>query len=94
MRLACPHAAAAALAMFSLLANSAACADAAVRTLSVKEVEGMLGQPGVEVYDADVEELWRKHHLPGAVFIGDHALSGLLPGDKSARLVFYCSGPR
>ena len=62
--------------------------------LSVDEVEKLLGQPGVKIFDVNVPELWEKNHLPGAVFIGDRKLAALLPADKGTKLVFYCSGPK
>jgi len=62
--------------------------------LTPDQVESLLGKPGVKVFDANVPELWEKHHLPGATFIGERKLATLLPADKETQLVFYCSGPR
>jgi hypothetical protein len=58
------------------------------------QVEKMLGAADVKVFDVNVDELWRMHHLRGAVHLGERELATLLPKDKSTRLVFYCSGPR
>jgi rhodanese-related sulfurtransferase len=58
------------------------------------QVEKMLGAPDVKVFDVNVDELWQQHHLPGAVHLGERELATLLPKDKAARLVFYCSGPK
>jgi rhodanese-related sulfurtransferase len=63
-------------------------------TLTVDEVEKLLGQPGVRVFDVNVPELWAEHHVPGATFIGGQELATLLPADKETKLVFYCSGPK
>jgi len=65
-----------------------------LKMLNVDEVAKLLGQPGVKVYDANPPELWEKNHVPGATFIGDKKLAGLLPADKAAKLVFYCAGPK
>jgi rhodanese-related sulfurtransferase len=62
--------------------------------LTPDQVEKLLGKPGVKVLDANVPGLWEKHHVPGATFIGDSKLAGLLPADKETQLVFYCSGPK
>jgi rhodanese-related sulfurtransferase len=62
--------------------------------LTVDEVEKLLGQPGVKIFDVNVPELWEKHHLPGSIFIGEKKLATLLPADKETKLVFYCSGPK
>ncbi len=65
------------------------------RTLEPDEVEKMLGASDVRVYDANPRDVYEKHHLPGAVFIGhEKDLSRVLPADRSARLVFYCAGPK
>ena len=64
------------------------------KTLSVDEVQKMMGQPGVKVYDANPPDLWEKSHVPGATFIGDQKLGSLLPSDKATKLVFYCAGPK
>ena len=64
------------------------------KTLSVDEVQRMLGRQDVKVFDANPPDLWQKHHLPGATFIGDKKLATLLPPDKGAKLVFYCAGPK
>jgi len=63
-------------------------------TMTLDEVEKVLGQPGVAVFDANVPELWERHHLPGAVHIVGRSLASLLPADRGTRLVFYCTGPK
>ena len=64
------------------------------RVASISDVEKMLGAPGVTIVDANVRDLFERHHLPGARFAGDGRLREVLPEDRDARLVFYCSGPR
>jgi rhodanese-related sulfurtransferase len=63
-------------------------------TMTMGEVEKVLGQPGVAILDANVPELWEKSHLPGAIHIVGKSLEKVLPADKGARLVFYCTGPK
>ncbi len=62
--------------------------------VSVEEVQGMLGQQDVVVVDANVPEIFAEHHLPGALHVGSKPLAALLPTNRDARLVFYCTGPR
>jgi rhodanese-related sulfurtransferase len=62
--------------------------------ISVDDVEKLLAQPGVTIYDVNPPDLWEKHHLPGSIFIGQKKLATLLPADKGTKLVFYCAGPK
>lgn len=61
--------------------------------VSVDEVEKMVGQPDVFVVDANPEDVFRKHHLPGARWWRSAPLAELLPAEKERRLVFYCASP-
>jgi hypothetical protein len=63
-------------------------------TLDVEAVAGMLGAPDVRIYDANPRDVYEENHLPGAVHVGKQRLEPLLPADRSARLVFYCAGPK
>jgi rhodanese-related sulfurtransferase len=62
--------------------------------VSVDAVQQMLGATDVVVVDANVPEIFAAHHLPGARHVGPRTLAALLPPQKDARLVFYCTGPR
>ena len=65
-----------------------------IRELSVSDVAARLGQPGFFVFDNNGEGRWKRGHLPGAKNLSAHSYTaGELPADKSATLVFYCSGP-
>ncbi len=64
------------------------------KLMPMDDVEKRLGRPGFAVFDANVPELWEKHHLPGAVHIVGKELATLLPADKSTQLVFYCTNPK
>jgi rhodanese-related sulfurtransferase len=65
-----------------------------LRELSVSDVAARLGQPGFFVFDNNGEGRWKRGHVPGAKNLSAHSYAaGELPADKSATLVFYCSGP-
>lgn len=89
-----PLLAAAALALAALAPPGAARAGEPFQLLSAGQVERMLGARDVRVYDVNIDELWVKHHLPGAIHVGNRDLATILPADKDTRLVFYCSGPK
>ena len=71
-----------------------ALADEPFRLVAAEQVEKMLAAKDVKIYDVNVDELWEKYHLPGAVHVGERDLASILPADKATRLVFYCSGPK
>lgn len=65
-----------------------------IRELTVSEVAARLGQPGFFVFDNNGEGRWKRGHVPGARNLNAHTYSaGDLPPDRTATLVFYCSGP-
>jgi len=62
--------------------------------LTVADVAARLGQPGFFVYDNNGAGRWRRGHVPGAKNLNAYSYDAAqLPDDKSATLVFYCSGP-
>ena len=62
--------------------------------LTVSEVAARLGQPGFFVFDNNGHGRWKRSHVPGAKNLNAYNYdAGELPPDKSATLVFYCSGP-
>ena len=83
----------AAIAATALVALPAAAAEP-FRMASMDEVQRMLGEKDVAVYDANPAEVYAKNHLPGARFVGRDFGAATLPPDKATRLVFYCSNPR
>lgn len=62
--------------------------------LSIDEVAARIGQPGFHVYDCNGAGRYARGHVPTAKHVRayDYPASAL-PEDKSATLVFYCSGP-
>jgi hypothetical protein len=62
--------------------------------LTVAEVAARLGQPGFHVFDNNGNGRWWRSHVPGATNLNAHLFdASALPPDKTATLVFYCSGP-
>lgn len=62
--------------------------------LTIAEVAARLGQPGFFVFDNNGNARWKRGHVPGAKNLNAYNYDeGELPPDKSATLVFYCSGP-
>ena len=61
--------------------------------LTMDEVEKLIGRPGVVLVDANPDDVYRKNHLPGAIWWQSAPLAQLLPADKSETLVFYCASP-
>lgn len=62
--------------------------------LTVAEVAARLGQPGFFVFDNNGPARWKRSHVPGAQNLNAYNYApGQLPPDKTATLVFYCSGP-
>lgn len=65
-----------------------------IRELAVSEVAARLGHPGFFVFDNNGQGRWQRSHVPGAKNLNAHLFeAGDLPADKTATLVFYCSGP-
>jgi hypothetical protein len=74
-----------------LVAASAAAAPDPFGRLTVDEVAGKLGKPGVFIYDDNSAESFAGGHLPGAKWLSDDAVTAdKLPKDKTATLIFYC----
>ena len=74
-----------------LVPASARAVDPQVQEVTPDQVEKMLGAPDVRIYDVNDLDMFNKSHVPGAIHVGTKKLAGLLPSDKSTRLVFYCA---
>jgi rhodanese-related sulfurtransferase len=57
------------------------------------EVARLMNSPGVALLDVNVQEVWEKHHIPGAVHVTSPDIAKYLPTDRQAVLIFYCAGP-
>ena len=66
--------------------------DAAIRDLSVDEVETLIAKNEVTVIDNNTQARWRKSHLPTAKWVDfSEVKASDLPADKDCKLVFYCA---
>jgi rhodanese-related sulfurtransferase len=88
-----PHTLAAAAIAAVLMAGPAAAAEP-FRMASMDEVQRMLGEKDVVLYDVNPPEVYARNHLPGARLVSRDFGAKTLPADKATRLVFYCSNPR
>ncbi len=62
--------------------------------LTIAEVAARLGQADFFVFDNNGHARWKRSHVPGAKNLNAYNYEeSELPADKSATLVFYCSGP-
>ena len=62
--------------------------------LTIAEVAARLGQPNFFVFDNNGPGRWKRGHVPGATNLNAYNYDeSELPPDKTATLVFYCSGP-
>ena len=62
--------------------------------LSVDEVAELMARKKAVLIDVNPRRRWASGHLPGAANLdpGEYTEADL-PADKTATLVFYCSGP-
>ena len=66
----------------------------AIPELSVAEVAARIGQPDFFVFDNNGAGRYRRSHVPTAKHVNAYAFEAAeMPADKTATLVFYCSGP-
>ena len=76
-----------------LLLPPAAFAGDFFQPVPMSEVVRLMKRPGVAIIDVNIQELWEKHHITGAMHIERRKLAKQLPADKSTTLIFYCAGP-
>lgn len=63
-----------------------------LKSISPRELEGMMGREAVTVIDVNSRNSWEAAHVPGARTLeGQHFEEKDLPAEKDAALVFYCS---
>lgn len=62
-----------------------------VDAVASKMDEAKNGKLALFLYDANAKTRYEAGHLPGAKWIGSDLDPKLLPADKDATLVFYCS---
>lgn len=59
--------------------------------LSLSKVEALIDEGDAYIFDVNTPEIWHEGHLPSAVYFNVADWQSLLPEDKSATLVFYCT---
>ena len=65
-----------------------------LKKMTVDEVDKRLAakDPSFFAFDANMPEVYEKGHVPGATLVPEEGVTAsLLPKDKSATLMFYCS---
>ncbi len=61
---------------------------------TLDQVQAWVAAKSAIVYDVNGDDLWEKHHVPGARHLTGKDWKSTLPADKGALLVFYCSNTR
>jgi hypothetical protein len=62
--------------------------------LSVADVAARIGQPDFFVFDNNGAGRYRRSHVPTAKHVNAYTFDlAQMPHDRTATLVFYCSGP-
>ncbi len=87
-----------AVALLAAAALAAGCARRAsgepFTLVTLDDVARMLGNPRVEIVDANPREVFQRGHVPGARWYREGpSLASVLPADKGTKLVFYCASP-
>ncbi len=81
-------------AMFLMLLSPAVLfADDYYKPVPMEEVVRIMKAPDVVLLDVNVQEVWEKHHIPGAVHVTSPDIAQFLPKDRKSFLIFYCAGP-
>ncbi len=68
-------------------------ADDYFQPIPMSEVARFMKRSDAAILDVNPQDVWEKHHIPGAVHVESEALTKYLPADKSFTLIFYCAGP-
>jgi hypothetical protein len=62
--------------------------------LTVAEVAARIGSAGFHVFDCNGAGRYGRSHVPTAMHVNPHSFPiEVLPADRHATLLFYCSGP-
>lgn len=64
-----------------------------LKSIAPRELHGRLGQGRLTVVDVNARHSWLKARVPGALNLAPEVEAGMLPADRGAALVFYCSNP-
>lgn len=83
-----------ALALALALPAGSALAAEPYKEATLDQVEAWVKAKSAVIYDVNGDDLWEKHHVPGAIHLQGKDWKAGLPKDKGALLVFYCSNRR
>lgn len=64
-----------------------------LKSIAPSELHGRIGQGGLTVVDVNARHSWLKTRVPGAINLPPDIEAAMLPADRAALLVFYCSNP-
>jgi len=64
-----------------------------LKGIAPRELHACLGQGGMTVFDLNARASWLSARVPGAPNLAPDFDAALLPADRAAPLVFYCSNP-
>jgi rhodanese-related sulfurtransferase len=58
--------------------------------LEIGQVEALLGQKGVVIFDVNSAQDYARAHVPGAIWSSMEDIEKKLPADRSLKLIYYC----
>ena len=64
-----------------------------LKSIAPRELHAGLGQGGLTVVDVNARHSWLQARVPGAINLPPEFDGAMLPADRAAPLVFYCSNP-
>jgi len=64
-----------------------------LKSIAPRELHAGLGQGGLTVVDVNARHSWLQARVPGAINLPPEFDAAMLPADRAAPLVFYCSNP-
>lgn len=64
-----------------------------LKGIAPRALHERMGQGGVTVLDMNARHAWRQARVPGALNLAPDFDGALLPAERAAPLVFYCSNP-
>lgn len=64
-----------------------------LKSIAPRDLHAGLGQGGLTVVDVNAHPSWLQARVPGAINLPPEFDAAMLPADRAAPLVFYCSNP-
>jgi len=64
-----------------------------LKSIAPRDLHEGLGQGGLTVVDVNARHSWLQARVPGAINLAPEFDAAMLPADRAAPLVFYCSNP-